>query len=182
VSIWNWLPTQHQSQSSGRMHVWPLAWWHRRARLPPRVDLTRGIWHGGNPRVVAINTCYLWSGAGLTCGLWHDGGLRVIVAWRYQHGSPVLGAVGLSTCGLCHVSICADAVYPTQGTMVPMRSDEILSYGYIKPRDLWFPTEETSQPISLGSLGGSGLCPSGNLAHTLRLRNSPEAEKPRPLL
>jgi hypothetical protein len=35
--------------------------------------------------------------------------------------------------------------------MVPMRSDEILTYVYIKPQDLWFPTEETPQPIPLGS-------------------------------
>jgi hypothetical protein len=54
--------------------------------------------------------------------------------------------------------------------------NEILTYGYVKPRDLWFPTEESLQPISLGSPSGSGLYPSGMLARTLRLRNLLEHE------
>jgi hypothetical protein len=35
-------------------------------------------------------------------------------------------------------------------------TDEILTYGYVKPRDLWFPTEEGPSVDPLGSPGGSG--------------------------
>jgi hypothetical protein len=42
-----------------------------------------------------------------------------------------------------------------------MVCDEILTYGSINPRDLWFPTEGTPRPTPTGSPGGSGAIPIG---------------------
>jgi hypothetical protein len=49
--------------------------------------------------------------------------------------------------------------------------DDILTYGYVKPREQWFPTKDTpSQPLQ-DRPGAQGLYPSGMLARTLRRRN-----------
>jgi hypothetical protein len=51
--------------------------------------------------------------------------------------------------------------------------DEILTYGYVKPRDLWFrPKRPPTDPSRIVW----GLYPSGMLACTLKLRNLPEPE------
>jgi len=55
-----------------------------------------------------------------------------------------------------------------------MISDEILTYGYVKPWDLWFPTKETPDRSLRDRSGARGLYPSGTLMCTLRLRNLPE--------
>jgi len=52
-----------------------------------------------------------------------------------------------------------------------MGCDEILTYGYIKPRDLWFSGEETPWPIP-GWPGGSGDIPIGYA------RAHPQAKEP----
>jgi hypothetical protein len=49
---------------------------------------------------------------------------------------------------------CAPLIFHTCG-------DEILTYGYVKPWDLWFLTKETPRPTPLESLGGSGAIPTG---------------------
>jgi hypothetical protein len=54
--------------------------------------------------------------------------------------------------------------------------DEILTYRYIKPRNLWFPTEETLGRSPQEHPGPRGLYPSGTLTRTLKLRNLPEPE------
>jgi hypothetical protein len=45
--------------------------------------------------------------------------------------------------------------------------DEILTYGYVKPPNQWFLTEETPDRSLQDHLGPHGLYPSGTLARTL---------------
>jgi len=56
------------------------------------------------------------------------------------------------------------------------RSDEVLTYGFVNPQDLWFPTEETPDRSLQDRPGAWGLYPSGMLVRTLRLRDLPELE------
>jgi hypothetical protein len=44
---------------------------------------------------------------------------------------------------------------------------EILTYGYVKPRDHWFLTEETPDRPLQDSPGAQGLYPSGTIVRTL---------------
>jgi hypothetical protein len=49
--------------------------------------------------------------------------------------------------------------WQTHVSRVCNHGDEILTYGYVKPRDQWFPIEETPRPTPPGSSRGSGAIP-----------------------
>jgi hypothetical protein len=54
--------------------------------------------------------------------------------------------------------------------------NEILTYGYVKPRVQWFPNEEDPRPTPPGSPRAQGPYPSGTLTRTLRRRNLAEPD------
>jgi hypothetical protein len=54
--------------------------------------------------------------------------------------------------------------------------NEILTYGYVKPRVQWFPNEEDPRPTPPGSPRPRGLYPSGTLTRTLQRRNLAEPD------
>jgi hypothetical protein len=57
--------------------------------------------------------------------------------------------------------------WQTHVSRVRNHGDEILIYGYVKPRDQWFPIKETPDRPLHDRLEARGLYPSGTLVHTL---------------
>jgi hypothetical protein len=62
-------------------------------------------------------------------------------------------------------SRCSEVTGPNRVT------DEILTYGHVKPRNQWFLTKETPDQLLQDCLGPRGLYPSGTLVCTRRPRN-----------